>query len=199
MNAWLYGLLLLGVWALLTYLISRLRWERTRQVLISITLLGLAFLIWNYTARQPRIRIDGVVLRKLPSTVQTGLVEVTVRNTGGEPARMTAFPVAYLAPLFRDARELTRGNVEPDLEARLTKAKPLPPSGSIDIAPKGTTVVTVEIPFSELVWRYARGEMTILVASRFEYPDRIFSREKLFCQFTHPRAGEWIACPFLND
>lgn len=199
MNGWLYGLVLLVGWAVLTYFLTRLKWERTRQLLISITLLAVAFLLWNYTARQPRIRIDEVVLRKLPSSAQSGLVELTVRNTGGEPARMTAFPVAYLAPLFRDARELSRGNMEPEVEKKVNDAKPLPASGSTDIAPGATTVVTVEIPFSELVWRYQRGEMTILVASRFEYPDRIFSREKLFCQFTHPRAGEWIACPFLND
>jgi hypothetical protein len=199
MNAWLYGLLLLGAWALLTYFLWRLKWERTRQILISITLLAVASLFWNYTARQPRLRIDEIVLRKLPSSVQPGLVELSVRNTGGEPARLTAFPVAYLAPLFRDARELSRGNIEPELEAKLKAAKPLPASGSIDIAPGATGVVTAEIPFSELAWRYNRGDMTILVATRLEYPDRIFGRERLFCQFTHPQAGEWIACPFLND
>ena len=199
MNGWLYGLLLFGAWALLTYLVFRLPWARPRKVLISITVLALAFLMWNYTARQPRLRIDEVVLRKLPSSAQPGLVELKVRNTGGEAARLTAFPVAYLAPLFRDARDLSRGNVQPDIETKLSAAKPLPASGSTEIAPGQTTVVTAEIQFSELVWRYARGDMTILVASRFEYPDRIFSREKSFCQFTHPRAGEWIACPFLND
>ena len=199
MNAWLYGLLLLSAWALVTFLISRQAWKRARRVLISITLLGLAFLFWNYTARQPRIRVDAVQLRKLPSSVQPGLVELAIRNTGGESARLTVFPVAYLAPLFRTARELSRGDVERDLEARLKGAKPLPPSGSIDIAERGTAVVTAEIPFSERVWQYARGEMTVIVAARIEYPDRIFSREKLVCQFTHPRAGEWISCPFLND
>ncbi len=199
MNAWLFGILLLGVWALLTYGLTRLKWERTRQILISITLLGVAFLFWNYTAQQPRLRIDEIVLRKIPSSVQPGLVELTVRNTGGEPARLTAYPVAYLAPLFQDARELSRGNIEPELEAKLESAKRLPPSGSIDIAPGATGVLTTEIPFTELAWRYASGDMSILVATRLEYPDRIFSREKLFCQFTHPKAGQWIACPFLND
>lgn len=199
MNAWMYGLLLLGAWALLTYFLWRLPWDRTRQILISITLLAVALLFWNYTARQPRLRVDEIVLRKLPSSAQPGLVELTVRNSGGDPARLTAYPVAYLAPLFQDARELSRGNMKPELEAKLKDAKPMPPSGSIDIAPGATGVVTAEIPFSELAWRYSRGDMSILVAARLEYPDRIFGRERLFCQFTHPRAGEWIACPFLND
>jgi hypothetical protein len=199
MNAWLYGILLLGVWALLTYFLHRLRWERTRQILISVTLLGLAFLFWNYTARQPVLRIDEIVLRRLPSSAQPGIVDITVRNIGGEPARLKAYPVAYLAPLFQDARELARGRMEPEIEGKLTTAKPSPASGSLDIAPGATGVITAEIPFSELVWKHAQGDMSILVATRLEYPDRIFSRDRLFCQFTHPKAGEWIACPFLND
>ena len=48
-------------------------------------------------------------------------------------------------------------------------------------------------------WGPGHDDGVILVATRLEYPDRIFVRERLFCQFTHPKAGEWIACPFLND
>ena len=199
MNPWLSGALWLVASALLTYGISRLRWKRSLRALVTATIVGLAFLVWNYTARQPRLRVDAIQLRKLPSSVQPGLVELVLRNTGDEPASIVVFPVAHLAPLYRNAQDLVANKVEAELERRLEQAKPVPATGTTRVENSQSTVVALTVPFSERVWYFGRGELTLLVAARVQYRDRLFRREKVFCQFANPRAGNWVSCPFLNN
>ena len=122
-NAWLFGLLLLVAWALLTYGLRAFVLKRSRQLVVSLTALVLVFVVWNYTAKQPRIAVEGVQLRKLPSTVQPGLVEIVVRNDGGVAADISVLPVGELAPLYRNARDLVAANVEGDLRGLMKKAR----------------------------------------------------------------------------
>lgn len=197
--AWLYGAIGLVVWALLAWAISRLGWKRPLKLLLSATLFGLGFMLWAYTAPQPTIRVEVVQLRRLPSSAQPGLVELIVRNTGENPAGIVVVPVAYLAPLFINAADLVRANVEGDLRKRLEQAKPVPSTGTLAVADGQTAVVEAPLPFSERAWDYARGHLTVLVAARIQYRDRVFNRERLFCQYMNPRSNEWRSCPFLND
>jgi hypothetical protein len=199
MNPWLSGALWSVASALLVYGISRLRWKQSLKTLVSATICGLAFILWDHTARQPRIRVEAVQLRNLPSSVQPGLVELVMRNTGDEPASIVVFPVAYLAPLYRDAQDLVANKVEAELERRLEQAKPLPSTGTTHVENSQITVVDLTVPFSEHVWQFGRGELTLLVAARVQYRDRLFRREKVFCQFANPRSGNWVSCPFLNN
>lgn len=197
--AWLYGVIGLGIWALLTWVISRLDWKRPLKLLVSATLLGLGLMLWAYMAPQPTVRVEVAQLRRLPSSAQPGLVELVVRNSGESPAGIVVVPIAHLAPLFINAADLVRGNVDADLENRLEQAKPVPATGTIGVAPGQTVVVEAPLPFSERVWEYSRGQLTLLVAARITYRDRVFTRERLFCQYMNPRSNEWRSCPFMND
>ena len=198
-NAWLFGLLLLVAWALLTYGLRAFVLKRSRQLVVSLTALVLVFVVWNYTAKQPRIAVEGVQLRKLPSTVQPGLVEIVVRNDGGVAADISVLPVGELAPLYRNARDLVAANVEGDLRGLMKKAAPRPRTGTTRVAVGERIVINVEVPFSERAWYFQRGELTLLVTARVRYRDRVFQREKVFCQFTTPQSGSWMSCPFLNN
>jgi len=197
--AWIYGVIALGIWALLAWGISRLDWKRTLKLLMSATLLGLGLMIWAYMAPQPALRVEVAQLRRFPSSAQSGLVELVIRNSGEDPAGMVVVPVAYLAPLFINAADLVRANVDEDLQTRLERAKPVPATGTIGVAPGQTVVVEAPLPFSERVWDYNRGQLTLLVAARITYRDRVFTRERLFCQYMNPRSNEWRSCPFMND
>jgi hypothetical protein len=171
---------------------------RPLKLLMIATLFGLGFMLWAYMAPQPNIRVDVVQLRRVPSSAQPGLVELVVRNAGRNPAGIVVRPVAYLAPLYTSAADLVRNNVEAELEKRLEGAKTVPPNGTIPVAAGQTSVVQTEMPFSERAWEYSRGELTVLVAARIRYRDRVFNRERLFCQYMNPRSNEWRPCPFLN-
>ena len=177
---------------------SKLR-KRLIQAIVSGSLAVLAVVVWNYAAPQPRIQVESVQLRKVPSTVQPGLVELVARNNGEAPANIVVRGVTYLAPVFSNARELAAANLEENLAARLEQAKPLPATGTIPVEKGRTASVNVEVPFSERAWLFARGEVTLIVVARIRYRDRVFNREKLFCQFANPRSGEWASCPFLNN
>ena len=87
-DGWLSGALWLVAWGLLAHGVRSLAWKRSRQIVVAVTFFALVLVSWNYTARQPRIRIDAVQLRTLPSTVQPGLVELIVRNTGDARAHI---------------------------------------------------------------------------------------------------------------
>ena len=197
--SWLYGGLALAIWAVLTWGIRRSSWKKPLKLLLSVTLLGLALMVWAYTAPQPTIRVEVAQLRRLPSSAQPGLVELILRNSGENPAGVAVIAVAHLAPLFINAADLVRGNVEADLEKRLDLAKPVPATGTLAVAPGQTAVIEAPLPFSERVWDYSRGQLTVLVAARIRYRDRVFNRERLFCQYMNPRTNEWRSCPFLND
>jgi hypothetical protein len=173
--------------------------KKPLKLLVSVTVIGLGLTLWAYTAPQPNIRVDVAQLRRLPSSAQPGLVELVLRNSGENPAGVVVVPVAYLAPLFIQAADLVRADVEADLERRLDQAKPVPATGTIAIAAGQTAVVEAPLPFSERVWEYSRGRLTLLVAARIRYRDRVFSRERLFCQYMNPRTNEWRSCPFMND
>ena len=199
MNPWGFGVLLLAAWAALVYGLSYSKLRKPVQVLSCATALTLAVVLWDHTARQPRIRLDAVQLRKLPSSAQPGLIELVVRNTGAAAAAIVVFPVAHLAPPFRNARDLIAANVEADLKQRLKQAMPLPADGTIVVEDGRSAVLSVGLPFSERVWLIARGELTVLVAARIQFRDRVFQREKLVCQFANPQSGQWTQCPFLNN
>ena len=198
-DPWLGGGLWLATCALLVRGITWLSKKRLRQALASLTILLLAFVFWNHTARQPRIRVDALELQRLPSSAQPGLVELVVRNAGDEPASIVVFPAAYLAPLYRDAQDLVANRVEDELQKRLEQAGPVPSTGTTRVENNQTTLVNATVPFSERVWQFGRGELTLIVAARIRYRDRLFNREKVICQFANPRAGNWVSCPFLNN
>jgi hypothetical protein len=67
------------------------------------------------------------------------------------------------------------------------------------IPPGGTARIEVQIPPSQRSWFIARGEATVLVSARLRYRDRVFHRERVFCQFATPPSGPWSSCPFLNQ
>ena len=197
--AWLYGVMGLAIWACLAWGIGRLSWKRPLKILMIATLLALGFMLWAYVAPQPGIRVDVVQLRRIPSSAQPGHIELVVRNSGETPAGIVVVPVASLAPLYINAADLVRNNVEADLEKRLGDAAPVPPTGTIPLGPGQTSVVGTDLPFSERAWEYSRGQLTVLVAARIRYRDRVFNRERQFCQYMNPRTNEWRSCPFLND
>jgi hypothetical protein len=173
--------------------------KRPLKVLVAVTLFGLGLMLWAYIAPQPNIRVDVAQLRRLPSSAQPGLVELVVRNSGANPGRIVVTPVASLAPLYISAADLVRNNVEADLEKRLERATDVPASGTTLVGIGQSQVVEVTLPFSERVWEYSRGQLTLLVAARIRYRDRVFTRERQFCQYMNARTNEWRPCPFLND
>ena len=195
-NGWLYAGLLVAAWALLNYGVRPFVENRSRFVLVCLTTLILGFVLWNYTSRQPRIGIDEVLLRKVPSSVVPGSVDVIMRNAGSDPADIVLVSVGHLVAPFSSARA---ARVEADLLDRLTRAQPIPKSGTISVPPSQTATVSVEVPFSERAWVFDRGESTLLVAGRVRYRDRVFRREKEFCQLLNLRTGSWLSCPFLNN
>lgn len=196
LNPWLFAALLLSAWISLTYGLSPAWFRRPARILLSATALVLTFVLWNYTALQPRIRLESVELRRLPSSVQPGLVELVVRNSGTVPARIVAVSAAHLTPLFRNAHELASANVEADLTERLKRASATEPTV---VAPGAIARVAVDVPFSERVWHFGRGDVTLLVTAQIRYRDRVFHRQTVFCQSMNPRAAQWVSCPFLND
>ena len=195
-NGWLYAGLLFVTWTLLNYGLNSFVDNRSRLILVSLTTLILGFVLWDYTARQPRIGVDEVVLRKVPSSVVPGSVDVVLRNAGGDLADIVVVSVGHLVAPFSSARA---GRVEADLTDRLTRARPIPSSGTMPIPSQEKAAVSVEVPFSERAWVFDRGESTLLVAGRVRYRDRVFRRETQFCQFLNQRTGSWTSCPFLND
>ena len=198
-NAWLFGALLLIAWGLLAYGLSVLRVTKPLRLLVTATALALVVVVWNHTAPQPRIHLDAVRLRTLPSTASPGVVELLVRNSGAVPAHVVAFTVGHLAPLFRNARQLSAGRMESDLSERLERADRLPAVGTLVIQAGETARFDVDIPSSNRSWYIARGEATVLVTARLHYRDRVFRREKVFCLFANPQSGQWLLCPFLNE
>ena len=199
MNPWLSGVLWLGVWAVVAVLLRSLAVKRSMQITVNLTVLVLAFVVWNYTARQPRIRVEAIQLRHLPSSGRSGLVELTARNVGGSDANVVVQSAAVLSVFLRNAQEMRAANIQSQLEERLDKAKPMPADGTTAVAKDKTTLINVEVPFSERVWQYQRGNLTVVVASRIRYRDRLFTREKVFCQYANPQSGNWVSCPFLNN
>src|SRR4029079_9685407 len=103
-NGWLYGALLLLAWATLIYGLRSFVLKRSRLIVISVTSLFLALMLWDYTARQPRIGVDEVQLRKVPSTVVPGSVDLLLRNAGGDPADLVVVSVGQLVAPFSSAR-----------------------------------------------------------------------------------------------
>jgi hypothetical protein len=197
--AWIYGAIGLAIWAALVWGINRSSLKKPLKVLVAVTLLGLGVMLWAYVAPQPAISVDVVQMRRIPSSAQPGLVELVVRNSGETPADIVVTPVAYLAPLYVNAADLVRNNVEADLDARLEKASPVPPTGTTRLPAGQTSVVATDLPYTERAWEYSRGQLTVLVAARIRYRDRVFNREREFCQYMNPRTNEWRSCPFLND
>jgi hypothetical protein len=198
-SAWLFGVLLLIAWGLLAHALSFLPVPRPLRLLITATALALAVVAWDYTAPQPRVHLDTVRLRVLPSTISPGVVELAVRNSGSVPAHIVAFPVAHLAPRFTSAGDLAAGRMEAELAERLTHARRWPAAGTLVIPAAQTAHVDVDIPPSERAWYIARGEATVLVAARLRYRDRVLVRETVICLFGDPRTGQWLSCPFLNE
>ena len=197
--AWIYGALGLGIWAAIAWGINRSSLKKPLKLLVSVTLFALGLMLWAYVAPQPGIRVDVVQLRRIPSSAQPGLVELVVRNSGETPAGIVVTPVSYLAPLYVNAADLVRNNVEADLHTRLAHASPVPPTGTTFLAAGQTSVVATDLPFTERAWEYSRGQLTVLVAARIRYRDRVFNREREFCQYMNPQTNEWRPCPFLND
>jgi hypothetical protein len=198
-SGWVYGGLLLAAWALLIYGLRPFVTQQSRLVMVSVTTLILGFVLWDYTARQPRIGIDSYQLRQVPSTVVPGSVELMLRNAGGSPADIVVVSVGHLVGRFSGADRSRSATVEADLTERLKRAQPLPPSGTLAVPSKETAAVSVEVPFSERAWVFDRGESTLLVAGRIRYRDRVFRREKQFCQFLNRQSNSWASCPFLNN
>ncbi len=198
-DPWLFLALLMTAWALLAYGLHFLAVPRPLRLLLTATALALVAVVWNYTTPQPRLGLDTVQLRRAPSTAQPGVVELVVRNSGEVAGEIVVFPVAYLAPLFRNARELAAGRMEAELSGRLKQAARTPPNGTIVVPAGQTARVDVGIPSSERAWYFQRGEVTVLVAARLHYRDRLFVREKVFCHFANPQSNQWLSCPFLND
>jgi hypothetical protein len=198
-DPWLFGALLMIAWGLLAYALRFHPVPRVLRVLLTATALALVFVVWNYTTPQPRIGLDAIRLQRIPSTARPGVVEVVVRNSGSVAADVVAFPVAYMAPLFRNAQELAAGRVEAELSERLMRADRLPRSGAIAVPAGLTAALHVEIPASERAWYFQSGKLTVLVTARLQYRDRVFRRETVFCHFANPQSNQWLSCPFLND
>ncbi len=199
MNGWLFGGLLLIASALLIQGLRSVLTKTLHQAIGSVTTLVLAFVLWDQTASQPRIRVDEIQLRQLPSSGRTGAVELVLRNTGGVDAQVVAQSAGQLVSLYTSARDLDNSRVEADITRQLDGAEPTPSTGPLRVAEQQTAVLSVPVPFSERVWVYGRGESTLIVAAKIRYRDRFFNREKAFCQFTSLKSGQWVSCPFLNN
>jgi len=198
-GAWLFGVLLLIAWGLVAYGLTVLRIARPLRLVLYVSLLAVAFVLWNYTAPQPRIQLGGVRVQKLPSTISPGVVELVIHNSGPLPADVIGSAVGHLATQTRTAAALAAGGIGAELSKKLEGADAFPASGTMTIPPGQTTRVEVGIPPSQGAWYLSGGQATVLVTARLRYRDRIFHREKLFCMFATPPSNSWQACPFLND
>ena len=198
-GAWPFGVLLLIAWGLLAHGLGVLRIERPLRLMLVASLLVLAVVVWNYMAPQPRIQLGGIRVRKLPSTISPGAVELVIHNSGSLPADIVGSAVAQLAPVSRTAAGLAGSGAEAELSKGLAGAAPFPSDGATLIPPGQTTRVEVEIPSSQRAWYVASGQATVLVTARVRYRDRVFRRERMFCMFTTPPSSNWQSCPFLND
>jgi len=198
-NPWLFGGLLLVAWGLLAFGLTAFRIATPFRLVLTATLLALAAVVWTYTAPQPRLQLEEVRIEKLPSTITPGVVEVVVRNSGSLPAEVVHSAAGQLATLFRTPRDLAAGGMEADLTKQLDRADPVPPTGTMAIAPGQSTRVAIAIPPTQRSWFIARREATMLVTARLRFRDRGFHRERVFCLFTTPPSGTWSECPFLNQ
>lgn len=196
---WLFGALLLIAWGLLAYGLNAFTVAKSLRLVLTATALALVVVVWNYTAPQPRLHLDAVRLGTFPSTASPGVLELAIRNSGEVPAHVVAFPVARLAPLYRNVRQLAAGGVEAELSERLERADRLPPAGTLMIPAGQTARVDVVIPSSERARYIGYRATTMLVTARLRYRDRGFVREKVFCVFANPPSGKWLSCPFLNE
>src|SRR5688500_12277890 len=121
--------------------------KRSIQAALAVTGLVLGFVVWDNAAPQPRIKLETVQIRRLPSSGQSGLVELVVRNTGSRDADIVALPVAHITPLFRSAQALVTANMERELESRLDKATPSPATGTTSLPRGQATTVGAAVPF----------------------------------------------------
>jgi hypothetical protein len=197
-NPWLFGVLLLIGWALLAYGLSGLNVATPLRLVLIVSMLALAVLLWNDTAQQPRLQLDAVRVQRFPSTVSSGVVELVIRNSGSLPADVVGSAAAQLAPLFKTPADLAAGNMEGELSEQLKQADGAPALRHTVIPPGQTARVQVDIPSSQRSWYLGSGQATVLMTARFRYPDRVFHREQLFCLFANPPSGKWSSCPFLN-
>jgi hypothetical protein len=197
-NPWLFGVLLLIAWALLAYGLSSLRVATPLRLLLVVSVLAVAVVLWDYTAQQPHLQLDGVRVPRLPSTVSSGVVELVVRNGGSLPADVVGTAAAQLTPLFKTPGDLAAGNMEGELSERLKQADEAPALKNTVIPPGETARVQVDIPSSQRSWYLASGQATVVMTARFRYRDRVFHREQMFCLFANPPSGKWLSCPFLN-
>ena len=198
-NPWLFGALLLVAWGLVAFGLTAFRIATPFRLLLTVTLLALAGVVWHYTAPQPRLQLEEVRIQKLPSTIAPGVVEVVVRNSGSLPAEVVHSAAGQLATLFRTPRDLATGGIEADLTKHLERADRVPPTGTTAIAPGQSTRVAIDIPPTQRSWFIARREATMIVTARVQFRDRGFVREREFCLFTTPPSGTWSECPFLNE
>ena len=198
-NPWLFGILLLVAWGLLANGLTAFRLATPFRILLTVTLLALAGVVWHYTAPQPRLQIEEIKIQKLPSTISPGVVEVIVRNNGALPADVVHTAAGQLATLFRTPRDLAAGNMEAEMSNQLAQAAPVPPTGTTALAPGQSTRGAIEIPPTQRSWFLQRREATMIVTARLRYRDRGLGREKMFCLFTTPPSGTWSECPFLNQ
>ena len=197
-HGWLFGLLLVVAWALLIHGLRPFMRARSRQLVVALTSLVVVLVLWDYTAPQPRLRLDAVQLKRMPSTVNPGIVELAVRNSGAVDADIEVVSVAQLAPLYTSARDLQSSNLKDTLSERMRQATPAA-AAPIALENGQSTLLSVEVPFTERAWKFAQGDLTVIVTTRIRYRDRVFPREKLFCQFMNPRSVSWASCPFLNN
>jgi hypothetical protein len=198
-DPWLFGVVLLIAWGLLSYGLSVLRVARPLRWLVIVTLFALTVVVWNYTARQPRIQLSAIRAQKLPSTVLPGRVELVFANDGSLPADVVGSAVATLGPLFRTGDGLVAGGMEAEESRRLEQAARVPAEGALVITPGKSVRVNVDIPPSERSWYVGSGQATVLVTARVRYRDRLFHRDKVFCLFMTPPSSHWQSCPFLNN
>lgn len=143
-GAWPFGVLLLIAWGLLAYGLGVLRIERPLRLMLVASLLVLAVVVWNYMAPQPRIQLGGIRVRKLPSTISPGAVELVIHNSGSLPADIVGSAVAQLAPVSRTAAGLAGSGAEAELSKGLAGAAPFPSDGATLIPPGQTTRVEVD-------------------------------------------------------
>ncbi len=177
-NGWLFGLLLAGrVGVADLRPADLLCWKRSRQLLVGLTVPRcLSLVLWDYTAPQPRIRLDAVQLQK--DAVQRSARPRRVASC--ETAEMSRPTSRFCQSRIwrrsirtrqRPARQPTS---KPTLRERLKQATPTAAAPDRSSTTGQTTLVNVEVPFSERAWQFARGELTVLVTARIQYRDRIF-------------------------
>jgi hypothetical protein len=195
---WPFAALLLIAWGLLAHGLRVLSIARPLRLLLTVSLLALAVVVWNAMAPQPRLALAEVRIRRLPSTISPGSVELVLRNSGSLPAVVVGTSLAQLMSLFRTPSDLGGGIILADLSRQLDDADRLPADGAMVIPPGQTVRAEVAIAPSSRAWFVARGEVTVLVTARLRYRDRLLPREKDFCLFTNPPSGIWQSCPFLN-